>query len=363
MNPLQTPHSEYHWDGSDSRFFEGWYYRVTLPDRTQTFAFMYSIDDPIGGKPCSGGAAQVLGPNDEYLCRTFPRVDRFWASSEELALGHWGKTTLSSAPQYLPPDKFDRYIEAGYQATATLNQGYIRDPASDRLCRWHYEIQPVYGWADTGTPQQSTAGWLSYFPIFEPGWQILMAHGLATGWIEWNGDRYEFTNAPAYGEKNWGRAFPQHWFWLNCNSFHQDSDLALTAGGGRREVLWWSESVALIGIHHRGKFYEFVPWNSQVSWQIQPWGSWQMQAQNSRYEVEVTGTTNRPGTPLRAPTEQGLNFVCRDTMQGQLTLELREKHGSQSKTILKAESTTCGLEVGGTPWQEPWFGSAKSPWV
>ncbi|HEY9883963.1 MAG TPA: tocopherol cyclase family protein, partial [Thermosynechococcaceae cyanobacterium] len=76
---LQTPHSGYHWDGSDRRFFEGWYYRVTLPDSRQTFAFMYSIEDPINGKPHSGGAAQILGPHDEYLCRTFPNVHTFWA--------------------------------------------------------------------------------------------------------------------------------------------------------------------------------------------------------------------------------------------------------------------------------------------
>jgi len=31
----QTPHSGYHWDGS-SRRFEGWYYRVTLPECGQT---------------------------------------------------------------------------------------------------------------------------------------------------------------------------------------------------------------------------------------------------------------------------------------------------------------------------------------
>ena len=76
-NPLQTPHSGYHWDGSDRRFFEGWYYRVTLPEEKQTFAFMYSIEDPIGSKSYSGGGAQILGPNDEYLCRTFPDVQNF----------------------------------------------------------------------------------------------------------------------------------------------------------------------------------------------------------------------------------------------------------------------------------------------
>jgi len=73
-----------------------------------------------------------------------------------------------------------------YQATATWNQGTIYDPGSNRACSWQYSMQPVYGWGNKSEPQQSTAGWL-FLPIFEPGWQILMAHGLATGWIEWNG--------------------------------------------------------------------------------------------------------------------------------------------------------------------------------
>ena len=50
MTNLQTPHSGYHWDGTPQRFFEGWYYRVTLPELGQTIAFMYSIDDPVDRK-------------------------------------------------------------------------------------------------------------------------------------------------------------------------------------------------------------------------------------------------------------------------------------------------------------------------
>jgi tocopherol cyclase len=351
VNPLQTPHSGYHWDGSSRRFFEGWYYRVTLPDRGQTFAFMYSIEDPSGGT-YSGGAAQILGTDDQYLCRTFPDVKQFWASRDLLEFGHWGKTDLHTQPIWLIPAEFDHYVQEGYQANATWNQGAIHDPGSDRSCRWQYSIEPVYGWGNTGQQQQSTAGWLSFLPIFEPGWQILMAHGLATGWIEWNGDRYDFTNAPAYSEKNWGGAFPQKWFWLNCNSFDGER-VALTAGGGRRGVLWWMESVAMICLHYQGKFYEFVPWNSEVHWDIQPWGRWQMQAKNGEFEISLTGTTDLPGTPLRAPTENGLIFCCRDTMQGQLNLELRRAQPS-GQLILEATSSLCGLEVGGEPWDVPW---------
>ncbi|MDB9337109.1 tocopherol cyclase family protein, partial [Nodularia spumigena] len=234
LQSTQTPHSGYHWDGSSRRFFEGWYYRVTLPHCGQTFAFMYSIEDPIGSKPYSGGAAQILGANDEYICRTFPDVKKFWGSPDVLGLGHWGKTDLHTPPLYLLPAEFELHVKEGYQATATLNQGEIRDPATGNYCRWRYEIQPIYYWGNQNSIQQSTAGWVSSLQIFEPGWQILMAHGLASGSIDWNGKIYEFTNAPAYSEKNWGGAFPQKWFWLNCNSFDGEPDLALTAGGGRR---------------------------------------------------------------------------------------------------------------------------------
>ncbi len=348
----QTPHSGYHGQHQRDRFFEGWYYRVTLPAVGETFAFMYSIEDPWGGGPYSGGAAQILGPGDAYLWRTFPDPQGFWADPERLALGHWGHGEAPGPPRELSPEQFQAQVQNGYQATAQLNQGAIRDPGSDRYCRWCYDIHPLDGWGDRDRPQRSTAGWLSRLQIFEPGWQVLMAHGLASGWIDWQGCLYYFHEAPAYGEKNWGRAFPERWFWLNCNLFNSEPDLALTAGGGRRQVLGWREEVALVGIHYQGQFYEFVPWNSQVNWRIEPWGCWQMWARNERYQVTLTGTTARPGTPLRAPTPTGLTICCRDTMHGDLHLELQTRTG---ETVVTARSRYGGLEVGGDlPWAAAW---------
>lgn len=350
---LQTPHSGYHWDGSDRRFFEGWYFRVTLPECGQTFAFMYSIEDPHGS-PHSGGAAQILGPNDAYLCRTFPHVSEFWAWRDRLGLGHWRSRhkRAGKQPQYLHPSEFDRHVPEGYQVTTTQHQGVLRDPRSGESARWHYTTQPIYGWGQPHRPQQSTAGWLSRWQIFEPGWQILMAHGQATGWIEWYGERFSFQAAPAYSEKNWGGAFPAKWFWLNCNSFDGEPDLALTSGGGRRQVLNWMESVGMVGIHYGGVFYEFVPWNATVTWTIQPWGHFEVRSRTERYEIRLEGNTDLPGTLLRAPTRSGLQFVCRDTMHGHVQLYLRDLQ--QNRTIVEARSRLCGLEVGGGPWTETW---------
>jgi tocopherol cyclase len=345
---LQTPHSGYHWNGVDDGFFEGWYFRVTLPKLRESFAFMYSMEDPSGASARSGGAVQMLGIDEQHLISTLPDRTKFWAAKNHLGLGHWGDTNLDISPQILSVAEFDTHITQGYQVTATLHQGAL--PEHD--CRWCYHTIPIYGWGQPQQPQQATAGLLSYLPIFEPGWQILMAHGLATGWIEWRGERHEFCNAPAYSEKNWGCSFPEKWFWINCNSFEDTVGLAITAGGGRRKVLWMTEEVAMIGIHYRDRFYEFAPWNAEINWQIQPWGEWRMQATKGDVRVELIGTTDSNGTMVNTPTEKGLVMCCRDILKGILSIDLQTRQGTQ---IVKASSNNAGLEVGGDIWEQVWL--------
>jgi tocopherol cyclase len=345
---LQIPHSGYHWDGLARGFFEGWYFRVTLPEIRESFAFMYSIEDPLGESERSCSAIQILGIEEQYLRHSWSDISNFWAARDGLDLGHWGATNLEIQPQLLSVADFDYQINQGYQVTATLHQGIL----PDQNCRWCYQILPVYGWGQPAQFQQATAGLLSYLPIFEPGWQILMAHGLATGWIEWQGKRYEFKHTPAYSEKNWGRSFPERWFWVNCNSFDDTVGLAITVGGGRRKVLWTTEEVGMIGIHYRDRFYEFVPWNSQMTWQIQPWGEWRIQATNEDFQVELIGTTDWAGTMVSTPTEQGLVLCCRDTLKGLLSIDLQTIQGQQ---IIRANSRNAGLEVGGDGWQQAWI--------
>ncbi len=345
QQPRSTPHSGYHWNGRQHPFFEGWYYRLTLPPKqgNQTIAFMYSLQDPACQTPASGGAVQILGPDEQYFCRSLPDLSRFWAWQHQLGHGH--SRTGPSAELY--------------RVTATSHKGQFWDPASARTVRWHYSLEPVYTWGVPYQPQ-STAGWLSQFQIFEPGWQILMAHGWATGWFDWVDAagksivRFDFEQVPAYAEKNWGGAFPKKWFWIQCNAFENEPDLTLTSGGGIRQVLGQQESVGMVGIHYQGKFYEFVPWNGRVSWQVSPWGSWQVWAEQPDYIVELRGKTELAGVPIRVPTAKGLEFLCRDTTQGELSVGLWQKQVRSRLLILSAQSKQAGLEIGGGGWTEPW---------
>lgn len=42
-----------------------------------------------------------------------------------------------------------------------------------------------------------------------------------------------------------------------------------------------------IGIHYGGIFYEFVPWNASVSWEIAQWGKWHILGENETHTVSL----------------------------------------------------------------------------
>ncbi|KAM7275212.1 hypothetical protein ACFE04_017078 [Oxalis oulophora] len=386
--PLRTPHSGFHYDGSPRKFFEGWYFKVAIPECRQSFCFMYAVDNPMfrnelsafeiaqHGPRNTGVGAQILGADDKYCCQYSFDSNNFWGSRHELMLGHTFIPEKNARPpkNEVPPQEFNKRVSEGFQVTPLWHQGFIRDDGRAdfaeivKTARWEYSTRPVYGWGDVGSKQKSTAGWLAAFPVFEPHWQICMAAGLSTGWIEWGGERFEFQDAPSYSEKNWGGAFPRKWYWVQCNVFEGvTGEVALTAAGGLRQLPGLTdtfENAALIGVHYNGIFHEFVPWNGVLNWEVKPWGYWYMAAENATHLVELEAKTNDPGTPLRAPTsEAGFAPACRDTCFGELRLQMWERRsdGSKGKVILDTTSNMAALEVGGGPWFNTWKGYTSSP--
>lgn len=364
MRPI-PPHSGYHWNGRDRLFFEGWYHRLTLAEG-QSYAFMTAIQNPIAGQPHCGGVAQVLLPDpsqptgDRCIRRSFPDVTRFAASRSRLAVSHTR-----------PGPRGQEF----YRLTGDRHQGHLTDPGSGWDLRWDYAITPLAGWGNPATAPQALGGWVSYLPIVDPGWQVLMADGRATGWIECNGDRHEFTNVPAYTEKNWGRRFPRRWIWIQGNGPWRSLDstvplpsqLSVTMGGGDRERLWplptdeeRYETLGGLGIHvqspalggDRLAFFDFLPANSTVRWSVEPWGWWWVQASSDRGDrVELWATAAAPGTAIGGPTAKGFVTSSRHTLAGKL--ELRYWQGD--RLAIAATSHAAALETGGDwPGHNAW---------
>lgn len=94
---LRTPHSGYHFDGTTRKFFEGWYFKLSIPERRQSFCFMYSVESPSFRKPLTplevaqygsrftGVGAQILGADDKYICQFSPESQFFWGSNDFLS--------------------------------------------------------------------------------------------------------------------------------------------------------------------------------------------------------------------------------------------------------------------------------------
>lgn len=82
----------YHFDGSKRRFFEGWYFKLTIPEEKTSFAFIYTIEDPAfaGGfteaEKLEYGprfprvGAQVMEGENGYLFQHSQNISSFWAS-------------------------------------------------------------------------------------------------------------------------------------------------------------------------------------------------------------------------------------------------------------------------------------------
>lgn len=388
------------------RFTEGWYYRLTLPEYNESFVFIYSIED--AGRlinknkksPLTLACMQMLGPQDTYLVQSDVDDTKFWAWKDAQALGCTFEFRNESNIAAMTPNEWRNAVHSGFQVLPFHFQGRLdghdgtlggvkANQGVEGKAQYDFNIRHVAGWGnypDMNLNQQdrnhywqvSTAGWLASFPVFEPHWQITMANARASGSINWNGTIYKFNDAPFYGEKNWGGAFPTKWFWTQCNSFDQYPDLAFTSGGGIRQLPFSffgtkTETLGLIGIHYEGYFYEIVPWTGEMSWEVSPWGRWELRGKctdkkGNPFEAEIVALTDNDGVLLRAPTkDEGMQYFCRDSSFGNVILSLWEMRYDEdigdfvrSRIIIdSAQSSQCAVEVGGGPWWDVWKVNSK----
>jgi|TARA_X000000368_G_scaffold80928_1_gene60763 tocopherol cyclase len=411
-----APHSGYHRRGNvnpnrnkSQSFFEGWYFRLSI-SREQSVSLIYHVYDPDdeNSKRHSAGA-QIIGPNGEYIYKESRKVrENFKAEAHELALQLEFDTAVKKPKLDTNRREFYRVSDrgtkhAGYICTSESNKndiGNIDSPWKDSAVldyiEWDIDVTPLktYGSGNgTGKDKEdvgvSPAGWLTSLPLLEPHYQILFAHALATGYIECDGKRTEFIDAPFYAEKNWGGGgFPRKWFWMQCNSFPHYPDLSVACTGANRGVVispGTYEDVGMIAVHFGDLFVQFTPIGASKStktnssyvgenvlvksttfeWKVHPWGSWEVVAKGDEYECFITGTCEHDlskckTTVLRAPapdTETGMLPLCRETFSGDMTVSMYkiDKKNIRIPVFENASSgSTACLEVGGGPWEEPW---------
>lgn len=388
----EAPHAgSYYVSRSPSApFFEGWYLRLVMPNSTRSFAFMFSIES-------SGpGTMQLLDDKDclHKLALSPSHDSRFFGDKRRLSIGHWGYTTSAAGPpRELSAAAFESSVLQGYQLSSSASHG--RFMGDNGLVQWGFEFSPVLSWGERGNGSRCTATWMSRLPMFDPGYQVLIAHGVATGgYLRVGTEEVDVSGAAVYCEKNWGSAFPKRWWWIQANSFDDEPDLSVTALGSTRRILAFEEVIGMIAVHFQGKLFEFsnckylprilslssVPYNTAwrrvltwlfvfasvslkgncetLDWDVSVWGSWKASATAmTGHTAELVATTSEGPVEVLGPSQGGMIYNVLDNARGALTLTVRDSAGNA--VLDRVECRSAQVEIGGGPWPEPWKATVR----
>lgn len=180
---VPAPHAGSHFTRRDlagrrkGRFFEGWFLRAVLPgEQRVAFAFMFTIEElaETGERVVT---AQVMGPDEKLFVKKFAAGDRRWfASPDTLSLGNWEvASSPAGSPRPLAATLFASSVSSGFQLTSSNCSGRMNcvgPDDSDQWIRWYIDMVPLLSWGSRADRGRCTGTWLSYLPVFEPGYQV-----------------------------------------------------------------------------------------------------------------------------------------------------------------------------------------------
>ncbi len=317
----------YHWQGQ-SQFFEGWYFKVSDPESGRSFLFIYAVQNPDGMSPYS--QSFIMAGNNS------PGVS-------EMVLQQFDVNDFSSRN-----DLFDARIGTENRISGDLEQlhcsGNITNGTDN--CSWEIDFSVTERW-------DRTMGWMQYLPNLQTYWHVGAMQAVASGRITWNGEVFTFDDLIGYQEKNWGREFPENWYWLQANHFDDPQVCCLSIGGGTMPLGTTVFDACGIGLKYAGRLYTFsFPQNLVlINYEIEP-GQWQIEARKGRYKIVIEASCDLDELiNLMNPTvDGGLKPYTWETVTGDVTISLYEKRGLQWAEIVTATSDLAGLEFGGEQW-------------
>ena len=165
------------------------------------------------------------------------------------------------------------------------------------------------------------------------------------GYLNIDGKEIDFNQGKGYIEKNWGKAFPYSWIWIQSNSFSQDKT-SLSCSLAHIPFSFFSFRGFLIGLYVDGTFYPFTTINrSQI--QIQQSGSdVTIQTENRRYSLKMkTRTLSENFMLLNGPRDGKMIPLVQENLQGEVDVVLIDK--KHNMTIFEDKGFCTGIEYGG----------------
>lgn len=310
----------YHGKDKKSNFFEGWYFKIVQPGTGNTYSFIPGvfISSEEGQ---SHSFIQVLKGNQNNFKYLKFKKDEFKASTSEFNL----KVKESS----FSLNKIDLNInDKDEKISGTL---YF-----DSIIRWPDSII-----------NPGSMGFYNYLGFMQCYSQVCAVDGLIRGKLFINGEIVDFTGGKLYIEKNWGRAFPYSYIWVQGNSFTK-GDGAVTCSIGNIPLPFPLTSFTgfLIGIYAKGRFYKFTSINkSTLSIKCEN-EKIVLETCNKDYFLKIEGSYKQDDfMNLYAPRDGSMIPIASETLNGNLSVNLYDK--KTSCIIFSDNCSSAGIEFSG----------------
>jgi len=316
-----TVHPEgYHGLGLRAPYFEGWYFKVFEAVGQRRYAV-------IPGVSLSEGSSR-LGPH----------------SFVQVLDGVTGATSYLTYPLEAfsaSPDALDVRIGPNHFTARgmTLDLGDADIPLAGHIGFIDPQPWPVK------ILSPGIMGWYAWVPRMECYHGVLsLDHGLS-GCLQTGAGTVDFERGRGYIEKDWGRAFPSAWVWMQTNHFERPGT-CLTASIARIPWLGRSFPGFIVGLLVGGELHRFATYtgarttmltvsSAEVAWALE----------DTQYRLELVGHRAETGA-LRGPSTADMARPVPETLSGSVDVTLtRRRNGS---TVFAGSGSYAGMEIVGS---------------
>lgn len=191
------------------------------------------------------------------------------------------------------------------------------------------------------------SSWFQTVPGLNQYWHPWLLGGRASGTVNLDGDRWTFTDAQAYGEKNWGRGgFPDRWWWGQAQAFDEPEACVAFAGGSVQAGPLRTEVTGLVVRLPDEQVVRLGnPVTSPVAARVAD-DTWQLRGRSAGWRIDVDGHAPLSAAhvlPVPLPGEHRNTPGALEHLRGDLTVTVRRR----GRLAWRGTSHLAGLEHGG----------------
>lgn len=313
---VQHPEA-FHGQGKKHNFFEGWYIKLVSADKSQRWAVIPGIFRSLksAGQNADIAFVQVLdGQTGRSWFHEF-KPEQFEASTHEFKVS-------------VGDNHFDSH-------GVTLNLPQLKG-----RIEFATDIDP---WPVTAK-SPGIMGWYSMVPFMECFHGIVSFGHELSGVLDVEGQATQFGGGRGYIEKDWGRAFPSGYVWLQSNHFETAPDASLIASVAI--IPWLASSFRgfIIGFKHSGKLHKWTTYSKSTEQLLSIDDShvrWQVSGPDGRLELTAERVA---GGLLHAPLREAMYRRVEETMKATIQVRHFDKDGH---LIFEDDGTCASMEVFG----------------